>query len=518
MAAKQKAAQPKAHDPNHVVVEVRVNQDPGYNVVNKRSDGQWQDDRDRRWTSPQSRKQFAASEMRSGFGFDLTQQAEIGTITETPSDTKEALEETRLWYRKSFFVQEITRLKFALYNYGFKIKPVSKKDRDAFKAWWKERGPQVKRFIKETWLDKLVMNNAVAFWRKINSRGKPEPKIITLPPERCRYTDALGLEKLSVRLGWHEDDFKVSQTTSDKTNFFLPADVVKKYSKGGFLPLLPEQGDYFKVYKEERIGWGFAWPTMQALFHTFAQDESMEVADRLWAFVARRVEVRHKLGHEIRQGPLAGQSRHFITKERATAVLQFYEGRTGFVENVCNFDQGIEFPFPDNARFDKEKYASIWERMALWAGPVGLFLHALHVGRGNIPYLMEAAQAEAEEAREGLIDYMIDVINEVLRPNFEIKIQWSNRIFQDRRMQFEMLKFLMTSGPLSGRTALEEAGFDPEEEREFKQEEYDLAKDEKTKGQILPPWDPSHGGIPGQGDLGGRPKGTTDGAPRVGKE
>lgn len=518
MAARNKPA--SSPDSNRVVVELRVNQQPEYQTVNKRSDGAWEQ-REKEWGTAKGRARFAASEMRSGFGFDLSQSADIGTVTETPTDVKEALEQTRIWYKKSFFIQDIVKTKLALFNYGFQVKAEDNdaddsddegesKSNDRLDAWLRKYRTQIKRFVREAWLDKLTMNNAVAFWRK-NQRLR---RVITLPPERCKYSDALGIEKLSVRLGWHEDDFKTSPTTTDKVNFLMPREDVKRYAQGNFLPLLESQGEYFRVYKEERTGWGFAWPSVQSLFHTAAQEESLQISDRLWSFVSRTAERRHKIGHEIKQGPRAGLPIHFITKERAAAVTGFYEGRVGFFDTVLNFDQDIEFPFPSNDRFDKEKYQSVWGRMALWAGPVGHYLFGLYTGKGAMPMLMEMIQPEAEEARDFLSDFLVDVITEVFQPPVPIKVCWSNRCFADKRQAQEMVKFLVSCGAMSQRTALELYGFDASKERERKQEEWDLAQDEKTKGQIMPAYDPAHGD-PAQLDVGGRPAGQKDGNTRV---
>ncbi|MBM3839276.1 MAG: hypothetical protein FJ398_15170 [Verrucomicrobia bacterium] len=59
-----------------------------------------------------------------------------------------------------------------------------------------------------------------------------------------------------------------------------------------------------------------------------------------------------------------------------------------------------------------------------------------------------------------------------------------------------MQKFLLTSGPLSQRTVLANAGFDVEEEREHKEEEGALVNDPKTRAQVLPIFDPNHGKQP----------------------
>jgi len=509
MAGRKKSAEPA--NPNHVVVELRVNQQSEYQTVNKRTDDAWAQ-RERDWLSPKGRKKFAEAEMRGGFGFDLSQEAEIASITSTPTDVQHCMEAVREWYKKNFFVQAVVRLKTSLFNYGFEIKPVEKSDTEALDAWKARLLPRIKRMVREMWTDKLVMKNAVAVWREpAGSRG---PQVFVIPPERCKYSDALGMEKLEVKFGWKEDDFISRSSSNQKTASLLNKDLVKRYATGNYVLLQPQNGEQYRVYKEERVGWGFAWPDLQSLFHTMATQESLEISDRLWSFTARRAETRHRLGHEVKQGPRAGLPIHFITSERSSAVLGFYEGRVGFFDTAVNFDDQVEFPFPSSDRFNKEKYDAIWTKIAHWAGPAGYYLWSLYTGKGSLPMLMEMIQPEADEAREFMCDYLMDVITGCYKPPAEIKLCWSNRIFQERRQALEMVKFLVGSGALSQATALELNNFDPETERERKQEEWDLAQSQKTKGQVFPVYDPAHGD-PNQIDSGGRPAGQKDSGSRV---
>ena len=72
------------------------------------------------------------------------------------------------------------------------------------------------------------------------------------------------------------------------------------------------------------------------------------------------------------------------------------------------------------------------------------------------------------------------------------------------------------AGALSQRTILEQYDYDTEEERERKAEEAALLDNDKTKGQVLPLFDPSHGTEPiNTPDGGGRPAGQKDGTPRA---
>lgn len=511
MAAKKRPAE---SSPQHVVLEIKVNQDAGYKSIDKRTDSVWEQRLERDFVSARGRQKFAQSAIH-GAAYNLAQDPSASS--QLPSDITDILLQTREWYEKTEFILEVIKAKRGFFNHGFNVKPEDEdideaKDK-AFQKWYRDHAERIRRFVKETWIDVLVMDNAVSIWRENEKRNR---RIITVPPERCKYSDALGVERLQVKFDWTEQDLGLTRGSPRKPVFGISNENLARYAKAGYIEMLPERGERFRVYKESRVGWGFAKPALWSLFHTFAQHESLEVADRIWAFVCRLAERWHIVGHEIKQGPRAGLPIHFLTKERGDEITKAYAGVIGgFMERVANFDHRVEFPFPSPDRFDKDKYASIWERMAFWAGPVGHYLHGLHTGKGSMPFLMGAIQEEAEDARIAISDYIVGVITEVFTPPVPIKAAWSNRIFQDPRQMLEAIKFLVASGALSLATALLEYGFSPKEERERKQEEDDLAKDPKTRGQVTPIYDPAHGPVEDAGASGGRPAGQRDANPRV---
>ena len=86
-------------------------------------------------------------------------------------------------------------------------------------------------------------------------------------------------------------------------------------------------------------------------------------------------------------------------------------------------------------------------------------------------------------------------------------MSWCSKIFTDPKLAWDRAKFLMTQGPLSLKTGLEEANYDPAVEAENKKDE---AK-KNRKDELLPIFDQSHGNRPADMDPAGRPPGSRNG-------
>ena len=118
-----------------------------------------------------------------------------------PRDKREALVLARDWHKKNLFVQAGLGLKVGFSNYGLRLKPidkVGKQSRQQLNAWWLKNKRAIRKFIRETWEDWHIMDNAVAFWRK--QGAAVIPRIITLKPEDCLYSTRWALK--NSRSAW----------------------------------------------------------------------------------------------------------------------------------------------------------------------------------------------------------------------------------------------------------------------------------------------------------------------------
>jgi len=80
----------------------------------------------------------------------------------------------------------------------------------------------------------------------------------------------------------------------------------------------------------------------------------------------------------------------------ADAIKKFFEGRVGILDFDGNFDIDIQYPFPSAERFDRKKYESVFQRLSLWLGPVGLMLLA----RDTNEFLLRLLKASVLDERE----------------------------------------------------------------------------------------------------------------------
>lgn len=508
--------------PNRVVVELQVTHpDPAYQVYDRRAENRIREEK-------LSKNRAALCSRENPYGGGAGMES-FESADHMPDDLEGAFRDARKWEQKSLLMQVLVALKIGFYNYGFALRPVERPldeaKKEALRKWQRLNRRKIRALVKETWQDRVVTDNVIAFWRE--KAGVVIPRVIMVPAERCIYSDAMGIEKLKVNLGWNETDLRTGKPgePQDRTRDpnRLTAKEIKRYAASRYVELSEDEGEFFRVLKRSRTGWGFTLPRMTAVFRTMAQDESMQVADNLWAFLSRAVTRHFKIGHEIRNGPLAGRGTWFWDPVRDAALREFFEGKVGILDVSTNFDVAIEFPYPDGKRFEREKYLSVFERLSTWAGPTGMML-LNNKGNGN-PEWLKLLRIEATEERDDVGPYLSEIVNTVFKPPMEVEVSWKNTIFQDQRMAVELLKFLTTTGALSYRTALDEASFDPDQEREHKAEEAELIQDPEKKYLLLPPFDPAHGEQPGQGkntrgrgngtgEPGGRPAGTGNSGPR----
>jgi hypothetical protein len=402
---------------------------------------------------------------------------------EYPESKQSALELSRKW-QVNPDVDSIISRKLAFCNYGLKIRPAGKKP-DGFEEWLSEKKGLITNFIHDVWREWFTLDNVVAFWWDEAGYRAANP-VRTLPPERCDYSDAMGIETLKFQHG-----LSTAQVA------MLPENLKTRY-RSSIITLNEEHGEHFRVMKRERTGYGFGMPRMRGIFRALAQYESMEVGENLVALASRLVVRRHKIGHEIRTGPRAGLATHFYKKPTAAAIKKFYEGRVGLVDVVTNFDQTQKLEWIDPVIYDSKKWDTVTQRILKWGGPVAVMLHAT----GVTPFLMPLWKTEALAERETVARFVEGIINNVFAPPEPVRLHWGNRCFSESRVAMDLLKFGVTQGAVSLRTFNEEAGQDHEEELERKQEEL------QHRDVLVPLWDAAHGSDPGKD--GGRPPGASD--------
>jgi hypothetical protein len=401
--------------------------------------------------------------------------------TESSDDLKAAIVKARYFSRRNLFIRAVNKTRLAFLNAGFCLVPAegaNKKTRAALADWMKKnrsRHEMVCKYVRDAWREWMTSSNVVSFWRVDSAR----PTLLN--PEDVTFKDTLGSERLKFRLN-------ITDKQIDDMDW-SPA--VKARLKESKTIDIGHDDDlfFFKVLKDDKVGTGFAWPDLMPVLLALGQQESLEAGDNILANASRLILELHKMGHEIKSGMLAGSARNFIKKERAEAVQKELKGKVGHVRMAVNFDHAVDWPRPDPKHFEGKKYASIVDRLIWWSLPIGHMITA----RALNPHLMDTLRTQVLDARAEMAMHLDEVINEVFGAGegglpFRVSMKWDHRCLSDSRLLFEMIKNGLNAGPVSQTTYLRSAGLSEEEEREHKQDEADLPKD-----QTHPLYDAAHG-------------------------
>jgi hypothetical protein len=441
-----------------------------------------------------------------------------GGDTSNPGEKNSAYAKARKIARTNYWLREFLKIKFNVMNYGLWIAPASDdgqapdpKDVEKLAKWMSKKvplpefkgnatdtdigvpsgaeitnGELVRKFIKDAWREYLLLNSVIAFWRD-------DLLPITLRHERCRYKDVFGTETLFYQHGLGLKEIAL-----------LPKEQQDRFKSKSEIAIDWNEGEYFKVLKDELTGDGLPWPDIQAIFRTIDTMESMEMGESTYAFSGRQHFRHHLVGHPIESGPMAGKPVHFWKTERGKKIREIFENKKGFLGDYCgNFDHELKYWHEDINYFDEDKWKSPEHRLNMWGGPLAQMM----IEKQTNPFLSQLLRAEGDTLRGDMATFLESAINQGFGPKPEIKVGWSNLIFNDSRVLAEYLKFGVSCGAVSQQTWREECGFNDVRERQRKEQEALAVKKDKTMFQ--PAYDPAHGD-PNQLDAGGKPAGGSD--------
>jgi len=411
-------------------------------------------------------------------------RAPTGQPNETAEQKKCSFKKARYWFRENGFVRLILLLRHSFYNYGFHL--VYRDGSPVDEAWFEDNEENILSYAHDGWREWLQLDNTIGLWRK-SGNGR----LLTKAPEDVDYKDDFGEEVLKFQHGMkREDILKSNLSQAEKARLLKSSEIELRHDDELF---------DFRVLKRERVGYGLASTGLRPVFLAASGQESLEVSDGLLGFACRNIYEQHQLGHEIKSGTFAGSPRHFIKKATAEAIKKELKGRFGKMLMVTNFDHKVIMGagLPDPKQFAGSRYDGIFERMFMWAMPLG---HILTMKSIN-PYLPGILQVQAAGERELMGRHLASVIN-TLKPPKPIKAVWSDRCFQDNRIFADLLKIALQSGPLSQESFLEQLQFNATKERARKKKEGELPDE-----QVEPRFDSAHGKPQAKA---GRPPGRAD--------
>ena len=416
---------------------------------------------------------------------------------EMPGSVNDAFARARAWHRENWFVEQTIRLRCLFYNFGLKLVPSRASAKKRVAAIWDDPTNPIRaalvRYINEVWREWALCDTVISFWRQA---AKTTPFLLL--PETCKYTDAMGVEKLYVKMACKKADLAA-------TVGGITGNAATRYTNGSEILLSEAHDEYYAVLTRGLRGQGFGWPRLRTVFRTLSQNESMEVGESMLAFAGRLVEREHLIGFEVRSGANAARQETYLwKKKRADEIQKFYQGRAGFAETVKQFDQKTQYNWVPAAFYDAKKWESIIDRLLWWAGPVGYMV----VARTPNPFLLPMFKHEAIGERELVGAHCARVIEEGF--GLPVSLEWGNQCFEDPRLAWSMAQSLAEMGPLSLTTALKLAGFDPELEGKQKLDEL------KRRSEMEPLYDKNHGNHPGNpGKPAGQPNAKKNGEVEV---
>lgn len=417
----------------------------------------------------------------------------------------EVFRRTRVWHRENFFVRGLFPRLVDFVNHGLTVEltnKAGKKGRSAEPWLTPARRSAIRGFVRRALAEALMQDNLLVFWRENFAAKGIAPQL--LPPERVRFWDSHGEPLVKYRVA----------LAPEQLDTLAPA-LQRRYQDGEvtfgdaahatFNRLNPALAETVRTWKTSAPGHGLAWPALVAAFRTCAQSDSMEVGEEQYAFAGRLVVRQHKVGHEIKGGPKAGNPTNFYKAERGRVIKPFFRGAVGFREWVGNFDHSVELLWTDPKKYDAKKWETVRDRLVDWAGPLGRMLTA----RGVTPDLANALQVQCQAIREDLREFLQEVCEQAFDAPHAVRLRWKSDCFRSARLQAELLKFGVTTGPTSLRTFAETVHGDDALDREMEHK----ADEQADEAKLVPLFLPNNGGL-----RGGKPAlSAPGGAPKAGE-
>lgn len=333
----------------------------------------------------------------------------------------------------------------------------------------------INTFANQVWFQQFLYENVVAVWFD----DRPVPIVMDI--KKCRYSDTMGVELLRYTHGLSTQ--QVSQLSDSMKDAFKSQTVLVN----------PDIGMHFKVLKNTLVGQGFGVPPLYAAFLLLGETNSKARGHYAMSFLLRTAKRMHQLGHEIKQGQHAGKNLWFWNKKRDTEVKKFWVDKEGAEDTTANFDHKVLYPWPESKLFKREYYEDSDDRLCKWGGP----LAGIIVKEKINPIAVNVLRQHAEEERKKVGAMIAWCVQKALGVSFPIECQFDSTVFNEARLQFEMMKFSQMQGMQSVQTFQQFAGMVPIVESERKLME---ASDKDAKAKFTPMWDTSHGIQPALGE------------------
>lgn len=362
-------------------------------------------------------------------------------------------------------------------------------EKTAMRQWIADSGYDFHKLSRDIFLELNLNNNSVLFWNVIDE-GKL-PKVTVLNCEDVVLRNAWGREWIVVTM-------KPVQMTQEERERLGPryADAMA----GKPLTVINgEQDEYFRYVTGAKNGTGLRMASLYQIFMDLGIRDNLKMGDWNGAWQMRTI-IRHiKRGHEIKQGPLAGQDIHFLKDKAAKKIKKGLSQNVGVFDMVTNFDVSIAYSHLDPDFFDQAKSAGTDARLGNWVGP----MLDLMAGEQLTPDAIKLIAVRIDAVRASVRLLLNRLLNDAEfyqgdKPPAPIQVTWSGDTFINDKLALERIRLAQASGISSTTTAREKMNYDPAVESKR------LKKEHGDKLSVTPAFEKSQG-QGGKNPQGGRP-------------
>ena len=338
----------------------------------------------------------------------------------------------------------------------------------------------------------LLCDNAALLWK--SSDGAPQVQVPDC--ERLIYSSVLGSESLKMKLP------KVILSPKQKSE--LGDRYTRAVESGSALEWGEESDEHFLVKTRGKMNAGLSMPRLYSIFQELSAMELLRKGDWNAAWRAKDVIRQYKRGHEIKQGPLAGQPTHFLKTKQADKIRKELRNKEGVFDLVTNFDTVVEFAFLDPKVFDDKRTVGLMRRVREWAGPMALLL--CEANSTPSPEWMTLLHREGSHER-GIISRALEsALNDPTffsggdRMKGRLSVSFDPNTFISLKLLLEKVRLAGGNAWASPQTAREELGYDNEVESAR------MKSASSNRESFTPPFEAKQGMVSNAaGTQGGRP-------------
>jgi len=310
-------------------------------------------------------------------------------------------------------------------------------------------------------------DNCILQW-KIN-KGKIE-YIHTIDPQRARYSNAIGHERLSVKIS--EEMVKHIQNEIQLGNEkelrrSVPEKYIKAVKDGTYeVTLSNEDGEYWIVRTKGRKYTGFAMPSQKRVFMDIILRRLLISGDWTLAYFVKRIIEIIRAGESVQAGQKAGTKALYITKEDRTQLENIFKNNSSQALRLfANHTVDVKHIAPDPELFTEQKFTKVEERIFRWGSVIDTIMTGEGDGFAQSTLGVRRFVAHGRRARrtvggmlEGFFEHPSVTVVLGLKGDIQVKVSWDEQNLKDDAQILSELTALADRGAMDVQTMIERLG------------------------------------------------------------